>query len=189
MNPINSEILKYAGFCAVMLWFVIAGRLFCGKACPLGFIQDLLFKIPFWVKVRTFVFDRPFRFLKYIHLVYNFVLPFLAALGILKAFEAREAGTPVYIAIALIAVIIRRPFCKYVCAIGAAGSLFNKISWYRYKTLDAHCVECGVCAAKCPMNIVPYTMKNSPECIRCGACKKACRKNALVSGFKTAKAE
>jgi polyferredoxin len=179
----NGDIVKYAVLCAVIVWFFVAGRLFCGKACPLGFIQDLLFKIPFGVKAGTFAADRPVRFLKYAHLVYRFVLPFLVGLGIIKAFEAHEAGAALYVVIALIAVVIRRPFCKYVCAIGAAGSLFNKCSVYRYKTMGERCVECGLCAKKCPMNLVPYAMKNSPECIRCGACKKACPKNALVSGF------
>jgi polyferredoxin len=179
----NTETLKYIGLSALALWFIIAGRLFCGKACPLGFMQDLLFKIPFKVKIKTFMFDRPLRFLKYAHLIYSFVLPGLVALGLLAAFEVHEAGALVYIILALIAVIIRRPFCKYVCAIGAASSLFNKFSWYKYRTLDAECVKCGICTKKCPMNITPYTMKNSPECIRCGACKKACPKNALVSGL------
>jgi polyferredoxin len=93
----NSEILKYVGLAALALWFIIAGRLFCGKACPLGFIQDLLFRIPFPVKTKTFPFDWPLRFLKYAHGVYNFVLPALFVLGFLKAFEIHEAGAIVYI--------------------------------------------------------------------------------------------
>jgi polyferredoxin len=177
----NTETLKYLGLGAVAIWFVVAGRLFCGKACPLGFIQDMFFKIPFVLKIKTFPFDRPLRFLKYAHVVYNFVLPALFALGLLEAFAIHETGTIVYIILAVIAVIVRRPFCKYLCAIGAAGSLFNKFSLYRYKTIGAKCVKCGICARKCPMNIVPYTMKNSPECIRCGVCKKICPKNAVVS--------
>jgi polyferredoxin len=186
-SAVNGEMLKYIGLCIIVVWFVIAGRLFCGKACPLGFIQDLLFKIPFLVKVQTFTFDKPLRFLKYVHLLYNFVLPSLAVFGILNGFEPYEVGTPVYIVLALIAIVIRRPFCKYACAIGAASSLFNKISLYKYKTIEDRCVTCGLCTKKCPMNIVPYTTKNSPECIRCGICKKTCRKNALVSGFRPEK--
>ncbi|MDR2792686.1 MAG: 4Fe-4S binding protein [Treponema sp.] len=176
----NTGMLKYIGLGALLLWFVIAGRLFCGRACPLGFIQELLYKIPFWVKIKTFKFDRPLRVLKYAHFVYNFVLPALVVLGFLKAFEAHEMGTPFYIVLAVIAVIIRRPFCKYVCAIGAASSLFNKFSWYRYKMIDGQCVKCGICTKKCPMNIIPYTMKNSPECIRCGICKRICPKKAFA---------
>jgi polyferredoxin len=183
----NIEILKYVGLAALALWFIIAGRLFCGKACPLGLIQDLLFKIPFAPKIKTFPFDRQLRFLKYIHGVYNFVLPALFVLGLLKAFEIHETGTIVYIILALIAVVVRRPFCKYLCAIGAAGSLFNKFSLYRYRTIDAMCVKCGICTKKCPMNIVPHTIKNSPECIRCGVCKKICPKNAIVSEFRQLK--
>jgi polyferredoxin len=183
----NSEILKYIGLGVLTIWFIIVGRLFCGKACPLGFIQDLLYKIPFWVKIKTFKFDRPLRVLKYVHFVYNFILPALVVLGFLKSFETHEMGNPFYIVIAVIAIIIRRPFCKYVCAIGAVSSLFNRFSWYGYKTIDGQCVKCGICTKMCPMNIVPYTMKNSPECIRCGVCKKNCPKKAIFSGLKNAK--
>ncbi|MDR1247933.1 MAG: 4Fe-4S binding protein [Treponema sp.] len=179
----NAGILPYIGLGVLALWFIIAGRLFCGKACPLGMAQDLLFKIPFPLKITTFPFDRPLRFFKYAHVVYNFVLPALAVLGILKAFEAQEAGVIVYVVLAFIAVAVPRPFCRYVCAIGAAGSLFNKFSLYTYRTLDERCVKCGICSKKCPMGIVPYAVKNSPECIRCGACKKVCPKKAIVSGF------
>ena len=157
----NIEILKYVGFGVAVIWFFIAGRLFCDKSCPLVFIQDLLFKIPFWVKIKTFKGDRYLRFYKYAHLVYNFVLPGIVALGFLNAFKIYEIGDWVYVVIALIAIIIRRPFCKYMCAIGAASSLFNKFSLYKYKTVDAECVKCGICTKKCKMNIVPYTMKNS----------------------------
>jgi polyferredoxin len=186
-GTVNTTILAYILLGTAVIFFIIGGRIFCGKACPLGFIQDLLFKIPFWVKIKTFPFDRSLRFLKYAHVVYNFVLPALAAWGLLRAFEAHEMGAPIYIALAVIAVLIRRPYCKYVCAIGAAGSLFNKFSLYRYKTDEKRCVKCGLCTKKCPMAIVPYTMKNSPECIRCGACKKTCPKGGIVSGFRKAK--
>ena len=179
----NVEMMPLIGLGVLILWFVIAGRLFCGRACPLGFIQELLYKIPFWIKLKTFPGDKYLRLFKYAHFIYNFVLPGLVVLGILKSFTAHETGTVFYIVLGLIAVIIRRPFCKYACAIGAASSLFNKFSWYRYKTVDRRCVRCGICTKKCPMSIVPYTMKNALECIRCGACKKACPKDALLAGF------
>jgi polyferredoxin len=113
-GAVNTETLAYILLGIAVIWFAIAGRLFCGKACPLGFIQDLLYKIPFGVKIKTFPFDRPLRFLKYAHVIYNFVLPTLVVWGMLKAFKAREMGIPVYIALAVIAVIIRHPYCKYV---------------------------------------------------------------------------
>jgi polyferredoxin len=33
---------------------IIYGKLFCGKICPVGMIQDLAFKIPFPKKIKTF---------------------------------------------------------------------------------------------------------------------------------------
>jgi polyferredoxin len=80
--------------------------------------------------------------------------------------ENKEAGPPGIVLIALaamivFAVIIRRPFGKYLSPLGTASSLFNKFSFYKYKTLHEKCIQCGVCSKKCKMDIIPYTMKNS----------------------------
>jgi polyferredoxin len=113
-------------------------------------------------------------------------VPLLAFLGY-TAKENGEAGSPNILLAALAAsmffsLIIRRPFCKYICHAGAAISLFNKFSFYKYKTLTEKCIQCGICVKKCKMDIIPYTMKNSFECIRCGYCKKVCPKGAIITG-------
>jgi polyferredoxin len=33
-GAVNTGALPYIGLGVVALWFIIAGRLFCGKACP-----------------------------------------------------------------------------------------------------------------------------------------------------------
>jgi polyferredoxin len=186
----NSEVLRFCVLALVIVWLVIAGRLFCGKVCPVGYAQDFMFKIPFFVKIKTFKLDKYARLLKYFNVFVNFLLlPMLAFAGMYHiAQDNEQAGPPRIILIALAAmlvltVIIRRPFCKYLCPVGTVSSLFNKFSFYKYKTLNEKCIQCGVCSKKCKMDIIPYTMKNSLECIRCGYCKKVCPKNAIVAGF------
>jgi polyferredoxin len=192
----NSEVLRFCVFAVVIIWLIIAGRLFCGNVCPIGYAQDFIFKIPFFVKIKTFKLDKYVRLLKYFNIFVNFLLlPMLAFVGIYHiAQDNEQAGPPRIILIALAAVIvftiiIRRPFCKYLCPVGAVSSLFNKFSFYKYKTLNEKCIQCGVCSKKCKMDIIPYTMKNSLECIRCGYCKKVCPKNAIITGFKINKME
>jgi polyferredoxin len=184
----NSEVLMFCGLAVAVIWFIIAGRLFCGKACPLGYAQDFMFKIPFFVKIKTFKLDKYARLLKYVYAFVDFLLlPMLVFIGVMVQ-ENEEAGPPGIVLIALaamivFAVIIRRPFCKYLCPVGTVSSLFNKFSFYKYKTLCEKCIQCGVCSKKCKMDIIPYTMKNSLECIRCGHCEKVCPKNAIIAGF------
>ena len=50
------------------------GRFVCGFLCPFGLIQDLLHKIPFPKKLRTFRNDRLLRKLKYAILILFVIL-------------------------------------------------------------------------------------------------------------------
>ena len=80
----------------------------------------------------------------------------------------------------LSSMFIYRPFCKYVCPLGAFYSLFQKISLLRMHCDKDACINCGKCAGICPMNVDPSKTPNSAECIRCGECIKACPKKALA---------
>jgi polyferredoxin len=84
----------------------------------------------------------------------------------------------------LLSILIYRPFCKYICPLGAIYALFNKIGVYRYQVDDEKCIRCNSCKNACPMQIHPQKETNHPECVRCGACKKACSFGAISSGFK-----
>ncbi|MBR4743981.1 MAG: 4Fe-4S binding protein [Oscillospiraceae bacterium] len=79
----------------------------------------------------------------------------------------------------LSSVFIYRPFCKYICPLGAFYSLFQRISVIRMKVDASSCVDCGACGKACPMNVDPHRTPNSAECIRCGECLKTCPTSAL----------
>ena len=79
----------------------------------------------------------------------------------------------------LLSILIYRPFCKYLCPLGAIYALFNPISLYRYRVDPESCTHCGVCAHACPMQVNPAETPNSPECIRCGKCVQQCPTNAI----------
>lgn len=84
----------------------------------------------------------------------------------------------------LLSIIIYRPFCKYICPLGALYSIFNPISVFRYRIDDTKCISCGKCKKVCQMNIDPVKNCNHPECIRCGRCKNACPVDAISCGTK-----
>lgn len=77
------------------------------------------------------------------------------------------------------AVLYYRPFCKYLCPLGAVYSLFSGIAFYRYEVDEDKCTGCGRCRQVCGMDIPVWKEPNSPECIRCGACLQACEQGAL----------
>jgi polyferredoxin len=90
--------------------------------------------------------------------------------------------------ILLSAVFIHRPFCKYLCPLGAFYALFQRISLLRLKLDTDKCVSCGTCSAVCPMQVDPSKTPNHTECIRCGKCTAACPQAALKFHFGTGSA-
>ena len=83
----------------------------------------------------------------------------------------------------ILSIIIYRPFCKYICPLGAVYSVFNPISVFHYRVDKEKCTGCGACAKVCKMQVDPVKNANHPECIRCDACKKACPAKAITNTF------
>ena len=86
-------------------------------------------------------------------------------------------------AILLASMSVHRPFCKYLCPLGAFYALFNRFSFFQMRLDEHKCVGCGKCEAACPMQVEVTKDINAPECIRCGKCKAVCPTGAVSSGF------
>ena len=193
----------------------ICGRFVCGWLCHFGCIQELIHKIPFPKKIRSFRWDKPLRFLKYgILVVFVILLPLFLVdfIGQGEPFFCKlicptgtlEGGIPMVLLneplratigwlytwkMAILAVLIflsiltYRPFCKYLCPLGAVYGLANPVSFYKLRVDEEKCIHCGKCAKVCPMQVDPVKSPNALECIRCGECKKACPTGAISMGF------
>lgn len=210
---VGSWNFKFAYYVVGFLIFIgaVIGRAVCGFLCPFGLVQDLLHKIPFPKKIRTFHGDKLLRKLKYIILIVFVILlplfvvdiigqgePYFCKLicpvgtlegGIVLVWMNKSLRSAVgwlyawksvlLVITILLSMIIYRPFCKYICPLGAFYSVFNPISVFRYRVDKDKCVNCGKCGQACQMQVDPVKNANHPECIRCGRCKKACPVGAL----------
>ena len=87
----------------------------------------------------------------------------------------------ILVVLLLLSVVVYRPFCRYLCPLGAIYGLFNPIAFYRYEVDSEKCVDCGLCARACGFGIRANETPNSTECIRCGQCIKACPHGAICS--------
>ena len=83
----------------------------------------------------------------------------------------------------ILSVIIYRPFCKYICPLGAIYSFFNKVSFFKITLDKEKCVGCNKCERACRMNVNPCKNPDSAECIRCRECISVCPTGALKDSF------
>ena len=97
-----------------------------------------------------------------------------AALGHLFTFKFA-----ILVLVILLSILFYRPFCKWICPLGAVYSLFNSVSLLKLRVDSEKCVGCQKCSHACKMDVRVTDTPNHPECIRCGACMKACPTNAI----------
>ena len=193
----------------LILLGVLLGRFICGFLCPFGWLQELLHKIPSKklstrkLKPLTYLkyiilllavvllpalavndvgMGDPF-FCKYIcpqgvlegaiplSLVNEGIRAALGTLFVQKLF--------ILLAVVALSILFYRPFCKWICPLGASYALLNKISLLEIKMDEQKCVSCGKCAASCKMDVDVRKTPNHAECIRCGKCITACPAEAL----------
>ena len=182
----------------------LLGRAVCGFLCPFGFLQELLHRIPFPRRLRRFRGELLLRKLKYLILALLVVLPLFFALTpffckyvcpsgtlsgmMLSAADSRLRElwgwiftwkTLVLVAVVVASIMICRPFCKYICPLGAFYAVFNRASAVRIDIDREKCVNCGACANVCDMAVNPVLTPDHAECIRCGKCVSSCSHGAL----------
>ena len=78
------------------------------------------------------------------------------------------------------ACFVYRPFCRFLCPLGAWYGLFNKISCFGIKVDSQRCDRCGACARFCRLDV---KLAGDKECICCGACRKVCPHKAISLGL------
>ena len=188
----------------------LLGRAVCAFLCPIGLLQELLYKIPS-PKIPKGRWSRRLSGMKYAVLavfVIGIPLYTLAARGVvvpgfckwicpagtleggigLAAFNeqmrAQLGGlfgwkVAVLAALAAAAVFVYRPFCRFICPLGAIYSLFNRIAIFGIRVDEGKCTHCGLCVRSCRMDVKRV---NDRECIRCGECMDRCPSGALCSG-------
>lgn len=112
-------------------------------------------------------------------------IPLLAANPALRAAAGWLFSWKLLVLVVLVflSILVYRPFCRYLCPLGAIYGLFNPIAFYRLKVDEHKCTHCGACRRACKLDIPVDKTPNSPECIRCGDCKRACPHGAICSTF------
>ena len=203
----------------LILLGVLLGRFICGFLCPFGWLQELLHKIPTkklstkklkpltylkYVILAVTVVLLPAIIVNDVGISDPFFCKYLCPQGVLEGaipLSAVNAGIraalgslftwklTVLLAVVVLSVLFFRPFCKWICPLGAFYALLNKVSLFQMKVDKNKCISCGKCAGVCKMDVDVTKTPNHTECIRCGMCISACPTNAVRFryGFGTGK--
>jgi len=195
LNPFNFvETLPFwIKLAIVVVPAFFLGPIFCGWVCPKGVIQELLNRKELELKVSEKL-DKWLRKIPYIILFTLIAVPLIFHKKIFTSSVSpfkiifNLMGTPFalgfLIVILIISLFIYRPFCKYICPIGALLNFVSRIGLFRITPGD-DCTDCGVCVRKCGMGALTINRKgqkpilDKSRCIACGECRENCHANCL----------
>ncbi len=88
----------------------------------------------------------------------------------------------VLIFLLILSIKVYRPFCQYLCPLGAVYGWFNRFSLVQVCWEKEKCTGCAVCENACPVGLPVREISCSPECIRCGKCVEVCPSKCLRMG-------
>lgn len=193
----------------LILLGVVLGRFICGFLCPFGWFQELMYRLPIkkcstrrlkpltWLKYAVLlgmVVLLPALAVNDVGLGDPFFCKYLCPQGVLEGAIPLSLAHPniraalgalftwkfgVLLAVLALSAVFFRPFCKWLCPLGAFYALFNRISMVQMKVDQTKCVSCGRCSKACRMDVDVTKTPNHSECIRCGMCVRHCPTKAV----------
>ncbi len=176
-------------FVVSLIW----GRgVFCGWVCPYGSASELINKIAVRLGVPQLSVPKVFRYLRYAILLGLVVVYLQSAvlgekLAEIEPFKTSFFVTPWtrhwgffgwFLMLALASFVMWRPFCRYLCPLGAGLAIFNnfRLSGPRRRVF---CSSCTICAKGCePEAIRPDGTIDPRECLSCMDCEASYRNEA-----------
>jgi NosR/NirI family nitrous oxide reductase transcriptional regulator len=174
----------------VLTVFVWGRGLFCGWLCPFGSLTELLYKIggklglARWQRTLPRPWHDRLKWLKYaiffgLLSVSLFSMALAEMLAEVEPFKTtflvgvmnRSWPYGLFVAVLLgLSLFIERPFCKYLCPLGAALAIPSTFRMYGLKR-KAECSTCKACAKGCGSLAIDAMGRIDPrECLLCLDC-------------------
>ena len=163
----------------LILLGVLLGRFICGFLCPFGWLQELLHKIPSpkcstkrlkplrylkYAVLLIMVVLLPALVVNEMGMGDPFFCKYLCPQGVLEGaipLSLTNAGIRaalgklfswklcILLAVVVASVVFYRPFCKWLCPLGAFYAVMNRVSLFQMRVDTDKCVSCGACARAC----------------------------------------
>ena len=204
--------LPFLDFAHVGIVALAVGRMACGWLCPLGLIQDLLYKIKS-IKIKLYSFLFNIKYFSLFGLV--MIIPYFTGVPWFSRscpYGMLEAGLPwvlwnpvnphthvppvgpdvvglmfvvkflILVVFLVLFVVSKRPFCRIACPLGVIFSFFNRISLVQIEILNPE-----KCSHKCNLclDVCPMEIKiaDDPNSGECIRCLKCMKCRKVKVGI------
>lgn len=198
------HVFPFVAVGMLVIFAAALGTFFCGYACPFGYLQDLVgrlptpkFVLPAWagygryVVLVAFVLAIPYLFGNEHPLFICTLCPAGALEGALPnvakaAMAGNEVTWPSAVKLTILGVVVTamfftwRPWCRLLCPLGAIYGLFNRASIFFLRYTPGNCKACELCSSFCKYGVLPKPGLNVAGCIRCLDCTR-CNAISFVS--------
>jgi len=169
---------------------LVWGRgVFCGWVCPYGAMNEVTFLVAQKLGLPAYEFPdsvhQKLRYLRYgvfltILAAFLYSAPFGEKLAEVEPFKStffvpfwsRGVGFVVWwVLLAAVAAVMYRPFCRYICPLGAALAALSVVRRSGPYRRD-FCTHCKICTRGCePRAIRPNGTIDAKECLSCMECE------------------
>ena len=192
---------KVVALAFFLLLAVVGNKLICGWACPFGALQELLYSLPFFRRIKRrkipFLLSNAIRGALFL----TMLLLLFGVMGPGKGFVVYHSMNPfnlfsfdfdnvwivmTIVAAVLLAFAIYRPFCLFICPFGLISWLVEKASLARVEIDETRCNQCGACIQACPLEAARNRVTGnmlSADCFSCARCLNVCPKEAISYRF------
>lgn len=172
------------GLSGILLLTMLFGRLFCGYLCPIGAVQELMYRLPgrkIQLGHKTLAMAIRLVLLGVIAIAgIVWSISLLSYVGIDTFFHLNVTSMffLVFLAIVAVSIVVYRPFCRLICPYGALLSLAARKSVFKLWRNDT-CIECGKCERICPTDEAKQGDLKQ-ECYLCDRCREICPVDAIA---------
>lgn len=194
-----------AGMTFIGVLSVVSTKGFCGTICPAGALQEALYRIPVFKKLKrtkkvSFKISNTVRIIfaaLFFIGVFGFGVSVFSYVNLFEIFHWQYQmpllNLIIFIisSLALLAAsfVLFRPFCYFVCPTGLFTWVLEQVSPIKIRFKKNACTDCGICEVKAPCQTVSDLMEGKKlrsDCHLCGDCLNICPENAFYFGIRKA---